>query len=59
MIDTDRQPDDVFVIPDVVDPAAAEALARRSMAVTGTPQRIHYHRAGDPCRGHGCALLEP
>lgn len=58
MIDTDRQPHDCY-IGEGIDPDGLEALARRSMSVTGIPQRIHNHGAGESCRGHGCGLLEP
>lgn len=57
MIDTDRQPEDNYVT-DAVDPDAIERLARRSMGVTGIPQRIHYHGLGVRC-GPACTLLGP
>lgn len=57
MIDTDRQPEDNYVT-EVTDPDAVERLARRSMGVTGIPQRIHYHGIGVRC-GVACRLLLP
>lgn len=57
-MNTDRQPEDNYCIPEVVDPDAVERLARRSLGVTGIPQMIHGHGEGEPCRGHGCRLLE-
>lgn len=51
------QPDDNYQA-DCVDPVAMERLARRCMAVTGTPQRLHVHPAGERCRA-GCRTVAP
>ena len=56
-IDTDRHPEHNYA-GENVDGKALEALARRSMSITGIPQRMHYHGAAAACNA-ACRLIEP
>lgn len=47
-MNTDAHPEDLWTT-DGIDPASLERLGQRSLSVTGIPQRLHTHPAGDRC----------